>query len=384
MGEIYLDNAAATPVDRRVANEMARALKQYGNPSSFNIRGRSAREEVDSARFKIACFLGARAEEIIFTSSGSEANSLAILGLGLKKGEMITTAIEHKSVLKPAERIRAVVVGVDSAGFVKLDELRKAMSEKIKLISVMYANNEIGTIQPIIKIGKLIKEFKKKLEIENCRLKIDGTKPVLFHVDACQAAGFLDMNVNHLGVDLLTFNGSKIYGPRGVGVLYARRGVTLRPLVLGGEQEFGLRAGTENLPAIVGLAEAIKRIDLKETAKISGLCDYFISQLQKRFPEAKINGPIGEHRLSNNVSVSFPDADVERLLLELDKYGIRAGSGSACTSRAVEPSHVLVTIGNEKKYLHALRFSLGRQTTKNEVEYVLGVLKKILLSVSVA
>ncbi|MBI4158199.1 MAG: cysteine desulfurase [Candidatus Yanofskybacteria bacterium] len=395
---IYLDNAASTPVDKKVATEMAQAVKLYGNPSSYNDCGREAREYVEKARLKVARFLGAHNDEIIFTSSGTESNNLAIQGVAeatlktqntkLKsqikpktknfeksKPHIITTQIEHPSVLEPTKQLEregfdVTYLSVDKEGFVNLDDFQKALRPETALVSIMYANNEIGTIEPIAKIGKLVRE----------------SEQVLFHVDACQATEYLDMNVNRLGVDLLTLNGSKIYGPKGVGVLYVRRGVKLFPILLGGEQEAGLRAGTENLMAIGGLATALNIIDKKEGRRLIGLRDYFIDKINVLLPDVKINGPVDNrhsmsviHRLPNNVNISVPDLTSEVLLLELDKYGICAGSGSACTSHSVEPSHVLKAIGLDKKYLDgAIRFSMSRQTTKKDIDYILKVLPKIV------
>ncbi len=384
--KIYLDNAASTPIDKKVAVEMARAVKLYGNPSSYNDRGREAREYIEKARLKVARFLGAHSDEIIFTASGTESNNLAILGLAnlRGKGEIISTPIEHPSVLRPLEFLKrkgrnVKFIKVDKEGVVDPDDLKNKLSSRTVLVSVMYANNEIGTIEPILRVSKIIKEFTNSLEIRNSKLEIGGTRPVLFHTDACQATEYLNMNVNHLGADLLTFNGSKIYGPRGIGVLYKRRGVGLSPLLLGGEQESGLRAGTENLPAIGGLAVALSQIDKTEAVHPFDLRDYFIDEISKRLPDIVVNGALGEQRLPNNVNISVPDLTSEMLLLELDKYDICAGSGSACTSHSVEPSHVLKAIGLEKKYLDgALRLSMGRQTTKKDMDYVLQVLPKII------
>lgn len=370
MRRIYLDNAASTPTDEKVAAEMVRATKLYGNPSSYNDCGREAREYVEGARLKVARFLGAHSDEIIFTSSGTEANNLAILGLAnpLGKGEIISTPIEHPSVLRPLKFLKhkgqkVVFVKVDKTGLVDLNDLKNKLTSRTVLVSVMYANNEIGTIEPIVKIGKIIKE----------------SSSALFHVDACQAAEYLDMNVNRLGADLLTLNGTKIYGPRGIGVLYKRRGVKLSPLLMGGEQESGLRAGTENLPAIGGLSIALEQIDRSEPMRLSVLRDYFIERVKVLLPDVAVNGTLGTQRLPNNVNISIPDLSSEVILLELDKHGICAGSGSACTSHSVEPSHVLKAIGLDKKYINgALRFSMGRQTTKNDIEYVLKVFPRAI------
>ncbi|MEK7076483.1 MAG: cysteine desulfurase family protein, partial [Patescibacteria group bacterium] len=341
MRNIYLDNAAASPIDPRVQEEVDRGMKICGNPSSFNDSGRKAANELTKARLKVARFLGAHPEEIVFTGSGSEANNLAIQGaVNSDQETLITTPIEHPSVLEPIKKLekegyKVRYLPVDRYGFVDSKSVQNMLTAHCSLVSVMYANNEIGTIEPINKIGKVIKEFKTK----NYKLKTINFP--LFHVDACQAAGCLNMNVNNLQADLITFNGSKIGGPRGIGVLYVRRGINLNPFILGGGQERGLRAGTENLPAILGMAKAIELVSRKESAKLTKLRDYFIGKLKVILPEIKINGPAHELRLPNNINISIPDLDSENLLLELDKYGIYAGSGSACTSRAVEPSHVL-------------------------------------------
>ena len=383
MKNIYLDNAAATPIAPEVQREIVRGMKLVGNPSSFNNIGRTAAEELKKARLTVARFLGAHPEEIIFTSSGSEANNLAISGItGVygKKGEIITTKIEHPSVLGPISRLsgegfKIVYTDNNKEGFVDEKDLKKNISKRTVLVSVMYANNEIGTIEPINKIGKIIRDFK----IKNLKFKIHEKTYPFFHVDACQAAEYLNMNVNTLRVDLLSFNGSKIYGPRGVGVLYIRKGIKLEPMIRGGGQERGLRAGTENIPAILGLAKAISIIKKDEGEKISELRNYFVGRIKQVLPEARLNGAIGRDRLPNNINISVPGTDSENLLLELDKYGISAGSGSACTARSVEPSHVLKAIGVEKKYLSGvLRFSLGRETKKSDLDYVVRVLSKIV------
>jgi len=381
MKEIYLDNAAAAPIDPEVQREAVRAMKIYGNPSSYNDSGREAARELSRVRIKVARFLGAHSNEIIFTSSGTESNNLAIQGtvrqLLVLKPHIITMQIEHPSVLEPIkllarEGVEVSYLPVNKEGFVDLKEFQNSLRKETALVSIMYANNEIGTIESINKIGKIIKEFNKKLEI-------DKTRRVLFHVDACQAAGYLNMNVNNLQADLVTFNGSKLGGPRGIGVLYIRHDVALTPCVLGGGQERGMRAGTENLSAILGLAKAIELIDTKESARVMKLRDYFIGKIKKIDSEIRLNGPTGKERLANNINISIPGLDSENLLLELDKYGIHAGSGSACTSHSVEPSHVLKAIGvNKKHLLGVLRFSMGKQTTKKDLDYVLRVLPKVI------
>ncbi len=371
-----MDNAAATPMNKTVQEEVARALMLYANPSSFNDQGRMARNELEKARHDIAKFLNARPGEVVFTSSGSEGNNMAIRGVAISgpkdKKEIMTTPIEHPSVLEAIRFLnkthKSVFLKIDSAGSIDLRDIESKINTKTLLISVMYANNEIGTIEPIKTIAKIIKKFRD-----------NKSAFPLFHVDACQAVEYLDMNVNNLGVDLLTFNGSKIYGPKGAGVLYIRKGVKVAPLILGGDQEGGLRAGTENLSAAVGLAKAVSLIDNKDSLRLAKLRDYFFAEVIKFLPDVKINGTMGEKRLPNNINISIPGLSSEALLLELDKYGIYAGSGSACTARSVEPSHVLKAINVPRKYLDgALRFSMGRQTSMSDVERIIQVLPKIV------
>jgi len=370
MKSIYLDNAAATPIDARVTKAMTAAQQRFANPSAFNYLGRLMRQDIESARSIVGQFLNARADEITFTSSGSEANNLALSVI--KKGVVITTPIEHPSVLEPLKKnksLKVKYVPVGSDGIVDLTGFQNMLFKDCGLVSIMYANNEIGSIQPIQRISKIIRQFNSKNKTN-----------ILFHVDACQAAGFLDMNVQHLGADLITFNGSKIYGPRGIGVLYTRRGIKLNPITLGGSQEHGARAGTENFPAIIGLVQALLLIDSKKAKSIATVRDYMIHQVEKQIPQALLTGPAaGENRIANSVSVCICDLESENLLLELDKYGIAAGSGSACTSHSVEPSHVLTAVGIPKSFINgAVRFSLGRDTTKKDVEHVVKTLGKVV------
>jgi len=368
---IYLDHAAATPIDSSVKAVMREAMNHEGNPSSYNDAGRVAADLLSQARTSVARFLEAHSDEIIFTSSGSEANALALHGStkANKIGTIVTIPIEHISVLENAKATGCKIIwcNVDSEGRVSLSEVARHLKNTPMIISIMYANNEIGTIEPITQIGKMIRAFRKE----------HTSIFPLFHVDACQASAYLPMNVDQLGVDLLTMNGSKVYGPRGVGVLYVRRGVTLSPMISGGGQENGRRAGTENLPAIAGLAQALANLDPAQGDRISKLRDYFFDRITKAIPEARINGALGSERLANNINISIPNLDSENLLLELDKSSIRAGSGAACTARSVEPSHVLTAIGVKRPYLDgALRFSLGKSTQKKDIEYLLKVLPK--------
>lgn len=370
-----MDNAAATPIDVRVKKEMIKALLLYANPSSFNDAGRIARVKLEESRKTIARFLGAKSGEVVFTSSGSEANNMALFGAVnscLKPGEIITTPIEHSSVREPLNQLakrgwKITRIKVDNNGLIDLKDLENKLNSNVALVSIIYANHEIGTIQPILKISQLINKFRA------------GKYSPYLHIDACQAAGYLDMNVNNLGVDLLTFNGAKIYGPRGIGVLYRRTGTPMNPLIFGGDQEYGLRAGTENLASAMGLARAVSLINKNDSKKVTVLRNYFIEKVKETMPEIRINGPTGSSRLASNISTSIPSLNSENLLLELDKYGVYASAGSACTARSVEPPHVLKAIGVENKYLTgALRFSLGRQTTKKEIDYVLEILPRIV------
>ena len=341
-----------------------------GNPSSIHSAGREAKALLETARAKIGAVISARPEEIIFTGSGSEANNLALN----VSGHIVTTNIEHHSVMRPAQQRNATFVPVEPNGIVDPQKILAAIRPNTVLVSVHYANNEIGVIQPI-------KEIKKK--IENWKLKIHGKTP-FFHVDACQAAGYLPLNVQELGVDLMTLNASKIYGPKGIGCLFVRRGVKIAPMILGGDQERGRRAGTESVELAVSFAEALEIASehrKTNTEKLTKLRDWFIAQL----PEARLNGDPVE-RLPNNINISFDGVDGEMLLLALDAHGICVSTGAACTTTSNEPSHVLRAIapqppsyskrGAKGEILGNLRLTLGRATTKKELEYTLKILKK--------
>lgn len=365
--EIYLDHAAATPIDRRVVLAMDRAMRLSGNPSSFNDAGRRAASALESARAGVAKFLHARAEEIVFCASGSEANTLALAAAK----HILTQPTEHLSVLH-ADGVRAKFIPTDDVGRVSPDDIIHALDSKTHIVSIMYANNEIGTIQPIARIGRAIAQWRRA----------HRSAYPLFHVDACQATAYLDMDVQRLGVDLLTLNGAKAYGPHGSAVLFVRRGVAVAPIVLGGTQEGGRRAGTEDVSSAVGLATALSLVKKSEGAVTARLRDRLIAGIRATVPDARLNGPEGDGRLANNVNISIPGTDSENLLLELDRYGIRAGSGSACTAHSVEPSHVLRAIKIPKKYLDGvLRFSLGRHTTRGEIDAVIRVLPSVVLRV---
>ena len=414
--EIYLDNAATTPADPRVLKAMEPYWsKIYGNPLSFNDAGRTAKKAMDQARKKIARLLGAKVQEIIFTSSATESNNLATQGIARNfqfsifnfqsnfkikniKPRIITTKAEHHSVLEPVKQLEkngfdVTYLKVNKEGLINLDDLKNSLRPETVLVSIIYANNEIGSIQPLKKIAKIIKEFRNsKLLVEGSRAKpgiaveIRNSQYPYFHTDAAQAAAYLDMNVNNLGVDLLTASSSKIYGPKGVAALYVRQGTEIEPLIFGGGQEFGLRAATPAVPLIVGFAKALELTNNKKQItnnKLKKLRENFIGKLKKILPAVKINGPENPfERVPGIINMTFPGIENEQLLLYLDKYGIRASAGSACASHEMEPSHALIALGLSKDEARSsIRFSLGKQTTKADLEHVLKILPKVVKNI---
>src|SRR3989338_11539286 len=385
---IFLDYASTTPIDAEVLSAMEPYFKEkFGNPNSLHLMGQEARRAVDNAREQIKIFLNASSlREIFFTGSATEANNLAISGV-VKAAKLrlaglphiITTVIEHKSALAPCQELekrgvaKITYLKVSKDGFIDINDFKQALRPETVLVSVMYANNEIGAIQPIAEISEIIKEYRKnKTGIRE--------KTPFFHSDACQAAGYLEMDVEKLGVDLMTVNGSKIYGPKGIGALYVRSGVKLKPIVYGGGQEKGLRSGTENLAAIAGLAEAFKisqKERKKESARLIKLRDKLIKGILKTIPKTVLNGH-PKKRLPNNVNVSILDIEGESAVLYLDARGIAVSTGSACTSRNLEPSHVISALGRPFEYSHSsLRFTLGRKTNVKEIDYVLKILSEV-------
>ena len=398
---IYLDHAATTPLDPRVKKVMEPFWSDYfGNPSALYKKGREATNAIAVARKTIAEILNSRADEIIFTAGGSESINLAILGVArafrlINKtgGHIIATAIEHHAVLHSLDALKqegfeVTLLEVDQNGFINLDALKSEIRPDTILISVMYANNEIGTIEPIFEIGKLLKAINEE--------RITKKLPkIFFHTDACQAAGSLELDIQKLNVDLLSANGSKMYGPKQTGFLYVRNGVKLRPIIFGGGQERNLRSGTENVAGIVGLAESLKLAQqgrVKENNRLQTLRDYFMNQIQKHIPKIVFNGPDdrktkpdpkkingGMKRLPNNINVSILDIEGEALLLYLDSYNIAMSTGSACTSTSLDPSHVILAIGRPYEYAHgSMRFTLGKSTTKQDIDYVMKVLPGIV------
>jgi cysteine desulfurase len=346
----------------------------YANPSNIYSSALKAKEAVENSRKNIAKFLGAKPQEIIFTSGGTEANNLAIFGStsNLKKKRIITTAIEHPSILRPLERLErdsfeVIKIKPKKNGVIDVREIKKHLNRSTVLVSVMYANNEIGTIQPIVEIGKVIQDF-------NSRNLNSGARPVLFHTDACQATQYLTMNVKKLKVDMLTLNGSKIHGPKGMGVLYIKEGLKLEPQILGGEQENGLRSGTENVAGIVGLSRAVDLVDKTDMAETKKIRDYIISELLK-IKRTRLNG-CRTRRLPNNINISFEGVEGESLVLYLDRRNIFASTGSACSARSLNPSHVIVAIANEEIAHSSLRITLSRFNNMNEAKVAVSEIKK--------
>lgn len=358
------------------------------NPSSIHASGVRAARELEHARAKVALSLVAHADEIIFTSGGTEANNLAIFGLVRPRvppghsgsvPHIITTVIEHVSILEPCRQLEregfpVTYLPVNPDGLISLKELTKTLRPDTVLVSIGYANNEIGTIQPIREIARVIRNFKKS--VQHSVSGILDTE-CFFHTDACQAPRFLDCRVSTLGVDLMTLNSGKIYGPRGAGCLYVRRGIDLQPILSGGGQERGRRSGTENVPAITGFAQALEQClkwRAKESARLTKLRDYFIGKLLT-LPDVILNGSTTA-RLPNNVNVSFARADSEFMVLNLDAHGVLAASGSACSAHEKSSSHVIGALSGQAD--SAVRFTLGRDTKKSDLDYVLKILPNIL------
>jgi cysteine desulfurase len=378
MKEVYLDYSATTPIDPNVIKDVSKYMSEvYGNPSSMHEVGRKAKRYLDNARKRVANILETKESEIYFTGSGTESDNLAILGIARankKYGKKILiSSIEHKAVLDSAEKLKeegfiVEEISVNKEGFLDLKELENKIDEQTILVSIIYGNNEIGTIQNLNKISKIIKK------------KRGDNRLPYFHTDACQAVGYLEIRPEKLGVDLLTFNGAKIYGPKGVGCLYAKEGTVIEPIIHGGGQEKNLRSGTENLAYIMGLVLALEkavRSQELEVRRLEKLRDYFIKEVMK-LKDVKVNGSL-KSRLPNNIHISFKRTEGESLLLMLDSYGISASTGSACSANDLHPSHVLVNLGLPLELVHgSLRFSLGRYTTKEELKYVLKVLPEVV------
>ena len=376
MKRIYMDHAATTPLEKEVFEAMQPYFSEkFGNASSLHKFGRESREVIEESREIIARVINASPDEIYFTSGGTESDNLAIKGVAFRnkkenKRHIMTSKIEHHAVLHTCQYLEKIgfrvdYVPVDKYGMINVNDLEEKITKETSVISVMHANNEIGTIEPIREIGEILKE-----------------KEIYFHTDAVQTVGKIPIDVEKLNVDLLTISAHKIYGPKGVGALYVRKGTKIDPILHGGGHEKGLRSGTENVPGIVGLAKAIelaeKRMKNGESERLERLKDKIIKEVLSNMDKVKLNGH-PKLRLPNNVNFSFYGIEGEALVLKLDSYGIATSTGSACSSKSLEPSHVLIAIGLRPEDAHgSLRITLGKENTEEDVSYLLEVLPKVV------
>lgn len=374
MRRIYLDYAATTPVHPDVMEAMLPYFSQYfGNPSSIHFLGQDARDAVEQARQQVAHLIGAESEEIVFTSGGTEADNLAIKGIALanrdRGNHIITSRIEHHAVLEPCHWLEkqgfsVTYLPVDGYGMVSPDDVKKALTDKTILVSIMHANNEIGTIEPLAEIAKVTREA-----------------GVYLHTDAVQTVGHIPVNVDQMGVDLLSLSAHKFYGPKGVGALYVRKGTRIAPLIHGGGQEKNRRSGTENVPGIVGLGKAAETAERElpdEAPRLTALRDELIRGILSQISDVRLNGH-PTMRLPNNVNISVAYVEGEAMLLNLDLAGICASTGSACSSANLQPSHVLTAIGLTHTQAHgSLRFTLGKWTTREDIDAVLKIFPTIV------
>ncbi len=391
MKNIYLDHSSATYIDNKVLKKMLPYLTEnFGNSFSLHSPGRKTKAAIENARKDITKILNVNSNEIIFTGSGTESDNLAIFGIAKayqNKGKhIIVSKIEHKAVLEAAKKLekegfKITYLNVDSGGLVKISELKRALRPDTILVSIMYANNEIGAIQPISEISKIIANFRNQKSLAVNRQSSVAEALPLFHTDACQAINFLPLRIDKLGVDLLTFNGSKIYGPKGIGCLYKQKEIKLEPIIVGGGQENNFRAGTESAALIIGLAQALKlteKLKEKEGKRLRILRDYFIKNILKSVPYCRLNGDLVK-RLPNNINISISGIEGESIVLMMDKYGISVSTGSACSSYDLVSSYVLAAINLSPETAHnSIRLTLGRDTTKNDINYTIGILSGIV------
>lgn len=375
---LYFDYAAATPLDPRVLTAMQPYFADdFYNPSALYAAARKTHQALEAARAQAAQVLGARPSEIIFTAGGTESDNLAISGVMRRfpQANLVVSALEHDAVLATAEQYNHQLAPVTNDGTVDLPVLQTLINDQTVLISIMYANNEVGTLQPLTTIARLVQDVREQRRLAGNDL------PLYLHTDAAQAAGLLDMHVARLGVDLLSLNGGKIYGPKQSGLLYVKGGLQLEPLVRGGGQERGLRSGTENVAACVGLATALQLVQAdrrEEARRLQQLQQYFMKQLAVRLPQAVVRGSL-KHRLPNNVHFTLPGTDNERLLVQLDEAGIQAAAGSACSASSDLPSHVLRAMGlSDDETRASLRFSMGRGTTSEQIDRVIDTLVSLV------
>ncbi len=375
-GIVYMDHAGTTPLAPEVLQAMTPYFTElFGNPSSIHTVGQEARYALDEARERVARALNCRPREVVFTSGGTESDNAAIAGVATALQEtgnhIITSGVEHHAVLHTCQHLEsqgyeATYLPVDADGIVQPETVYRAITERTTLVSVMYANNEIGAINPISEISAAVKQRAAEL-----------SRTIALHTDAVQAAGYLDLDVRKLGVDLLSLSGHKFHGPKGTGVLFVRRGTPFLPFILGGGQERERRSGTENIPGIVGLSVALETANAQReenSRRCAALRDRIVEQVLERVPGSKLNGHPTQ-RLPNNANFSFSGIEGEPILLGLDLAGIAASSGSACSSGSLEPSHVLLALGQSAEVARgSLRLTLGKDNTSEEVDYLLEVL----------
>jgi cysteine desulfurase len=373
---VYLDYAAATPLDKTVLAKMTAYFSDnFFNPSAIYKESEIVKADIEEARARVAYYLGAKPSEIIFTSGATEANNLAIKGImsNYPDANILVNAIEHESVLAPATKYNHQIIQVQPDGRVDLNNLKKLINSKTVLISVMQANNEVGVIQPIKEIATIIKNERLKRGLKGL--------PIYLHSDSTQAANYLDLHVSRLGVDLMSLNGGKIYGPKQTGALYIKTGVNLSPIITGGGQERNLRSGTENVSGIIGFSHALHLVQNnkdKESKRLSILRDKLIKDLESNIPNVIINGSL-KHRLPNNIHITIPKCDNERLIMSLSNEGILVAAGSACSASKKAPSHVLKAMAKtDEEARSSLRITLGRKTNQTDLDRLLSTLLKII------
>lgn len=380
--KIFLDYASTTPVSKEVSAVMKEAEKFFYNPSALYADAISVKEKISDAKKSIAEILNSQKDNIIFTSGGTESNNVALLGTFEKyksenfKPHLVTTKIEHPAILEVCKEIErrggeVTYLDVGENGIVSLNKIREAIKENTVLVSVMYANNEIGTIQPIKEIGRVVKEFRRQ----------SGNSYPYFHTDACQAGLYLTLDTLKQNVDLMTLDGIKMYGPRGAGILFKRSNIDIEPVIYGGGQQSGLRSGTENLSAIVGMAKCLETAEVlkeKESARLKEIRDYAISKILKEFPKASLNGDL-EQRLPNNINICFPGIDAEFITISLGVHGFCVSYSSSCrTLKEDSSSYVLDAIGKKDCSLSSLRFTLGRESKSSQIDLLVETLKKLI------
>ena len=388
MPKIYLDNSATTKIDKKVFQAMLPYLKEdFGNPSSLHCFGDIAYKATIKARNQVADFLKCNILEVFFTGSATVSNNLAIFGVirlaqkkGINKPHIITSNIEHPAILEPIryleknDEIEVTYLAVNKEGIIKVEDVKNNLKENTVLVSVMLANNEIGTIQPIAEIAAVL---------GRCPERSEGFQYPLFHTDAVQGANYLDCDVNSLGVDLLTLSGHKIYGPKGVGILYKKRSVDIEPIIFGGHQEKGLWPGTESTALIAGIGQAVEGIRNQESGmgkgeRVGKLRDKLMNGILQNIPNTFLNGS-QENRLPNNINISFEGVEGESILMALNEKGVAVSTGSACASGNLGASHVLMALGIGIERAHSsIRFSLGKYNTEKEIDYVLKVMPEII------